>query len=125
MTTSWANMTPEQKARERAWTKRWKAANKDKVKKYNNQYYKINYPKMKTRCVRNARHRKTRLLAATPPWVDLKEIRGFYDGCPTGMHVDHTVPLRGRNVCGLHVAANLQYLTAAENFRKSNKHECS
>ena len=58
---------------------------------------------------------------ATPAWAELEEIKQFYKNCPRGHHVDHQVPLCGKNVSGLHVLANLQYLTASENCRKGNK----
>lgn len=57
----------------------------------------------------------------TPPWQTPDEreaIKRFYRNRPAGMTVDHIVPLRHILLQGLHVLANLQYLTREENARK-------
>ena len=58
---------------------------------------------------------------ALPIWQDRSEVAEFVGMCPPDYHVDHIIPLNGSTVCGLHVTANLQYLPAQENMRKSNK----
>ena len=86
----------------------------------------------------SALHRHTKRAAAkryeqrknkrTPPWLtdqhhhdismyywlaqDLKKVTG------DTYHVDHIVPLNGRDVCGLHVPWNLQVLPADVNLSK-------
>lgn len=66
---------------------------------------------------------KARKRLKTPTWSEKKEIAKFYRACPAGYEVDHIVPLNGEKygVCGLHVLANLQYLTVADNAKKKNK----
>ena len=67
-------------------------------------------------------------LCATPKWVDWEKVRAIYREARrisdfTGIphHVDHIVPLQGKNVCGLHWELNLQIIPASENCEKFNK----
>lgn len=69
---------------------------------------------------KSAKYRAAKL-QRTPSWADLEKIKEFYLNCPEGYHVDHIIPLQGKNISGLHVENNLQYLTAEENLRKGNK----
>lgn len=65
--------------------------------------------------------RRARIKQAMPKWVDKKKIRQIYEQRPKGMVVDHIVPLTGKNVSGLHIPENLQYLTVSENCIKRNR----
>jgi hypothetical protein len=82
-----------------------------------------------TRADTKTRRRKHR--EATPPWLTRKqksEIRQLYQIAITMTQttgeqyvVDHIVPLRSHEVCGLHVPWNLRVITQEENLKKSNK----
>lgn len=82
-----------------------------------------------TRALTKARRRKHRL--ATPRWLTAEQkvsIRGLYQMAitmsrTTGVPyvVDHIIPLRHDEVCGLHVPWNLRVITREENLLKSNK----
>lgn len=91
---------------------------------YKQEWYDKNRQKMnRYHKFANAK-RRARILEATPKWLTedhWKQIREIYDNCPPGYHVDHIMPLQGKELCGLHVPWNLQYLTADENRKKKNK----
>jgi len=70
--------------------------------------------------IRSANRRSSKL-RATPKWSDMNKIKEVYKNCPKDCHVDHIIPLKGKNVSGLHVYWNLQYLKANINMSKSNK----
>lgn len=71
--------------------------------------------------------RKALKLRAVPAWVDFSAIAAVYEKAAqmralgVDVHVDHIVPLQGKNVCGLHVHNNLQLLLASDNLSKGNK----
>lgn len=95
---------------------------------YNRKYE--NTPTGKAYKKRNAALRDSRNRQATPKWLtseQRKQIVDIYEHmrdcrAVTGedYHVDHIVPLRGENICGLHVPWNLQVLPAYVNMSKSN-----
>lgn len=60
-------------------------------------------------------------MRAMPAWANLEAIAAIYASAKPGEHVDHIVPLAGRNVCGLHVENNLHVILARDNIKKSNR----
>lgn len=51
---------------------------------------------------------------------DLRKRRNQLTGIE--WHVDHIIPLKGENVCGLHIWNNLAVIPKVENLRKGNYH---
>lgn len=71
--------------------------------------------------------RRASQFKACPWWADMAAIEDIYRECRrisqhSGIdhHVDHIVPLLGKNVCGLHVHWNLRVIPAKENQVKGN-----
>lgn len=109
------------KGRHLAGNKKWQQANAERVRAARERWEQAN-PGHKN--YRTALRRGAKALAV-PVWLTPEQLRliaVFYKlAAATGQHVDHVIPLRGRNVCGLHVPWNLQLLSPEENNRKGNR----
>lgn len=130
----------EANARAKAWykgnTERAKAnvaahvaRNKDKVDAYKAVWGKAWREANPAKHCAKSNLRRANKINATPAWANHFFIGEVYDLArlrtkATGFvwHVDHIVPLKGKNVCGLHVEYNLQVIPAIENYRKNNSH---
>ena len=135
-TKAWADANKQKVA---AKNKAYREANPEKVaadakayREANPEYGKAWREANKDRVVAlNAKYRAAKL-KRTPPWLTQEhhdQITSIYAEREritqaTGIehHVDHILPLQGKNVCGLHVPWNLRVITAQDNLRKSNKH---
>jgi hypothetical protein len=95
----------------------WREANVEQVKENKQSWKRANHGLV----IAAVKLRKKHIKQRTPTWADLKAIAAIYANCPAGYHVDHIIPLRGKNVHGLHIETNLQYLPGPENLRKGNK----
>lgn len=130
----------------RAAKERWESNNPDKVAPGKARRNKRWGDKNKARRAANGKrwreekkhlvnahtaNRRARRLSATPIWFgELDELivmeatslcieRGEFTGIE--WHVDHMIPLKAKNACGLHCSANLQVIPAGMNSAKSNK----
>jgi hypothetical protein len=104
----------------RAKKRAYDAANPEQSKQRRKQWRDTNP-------LRYAIHQQ-RVRHATPPWADKVAIRAVYAEArrltrATGIphEVDHELPLRGREVCGLHVERNLRVVPSVVNRSKSNR----
>ena len=122
----------EKKARKRAYDLAYYQRNSERIKARTNaaapgwrkrnpaKYLAIRYNRVKS------------LRQATPKWLNeaqWEEMNQRYllaRECRvlTGdlYHVDHVVPIKGKNVCGLHVPWNLQILPQDLNDKKGNEY---
>lgn len=101
--------------------------NKEKYKEIVRKYKCLNKEKVAYHSI----YGKAQRLKRIPKWLNKDDkwiIKEIYDlsRLRTKMlsfkwNVDHIVPLRGKNVSGLHVPENLRVIPELENLRKNNK----
>lgn len=137
----WYEKNKERILANKAWSTE---AAKTKKKEYDKQRYMDNkealsayakerrkLPHRKAAHNEASRRRKMYLKQATPSWLTeldtlvIKEIYHLAQLRSTMLgityHVDHVIPLKGKDVCGLHVPSNLQLLPAKVNVSKGNR----
>lgn len=108
-----------------ALKKRVRENNQERVKRNRRDWYVKNTAK--ERGYRYDRlYKETK---ATPAWADTARMNQLYRAAAlmtaaTGVeyHVDHEVPIRGKNVCGLHVETNMRVVPATVNLSKGNSY---
>ena len=94
------------------YLKRWREANPEKHRAAVN---------------RGTAKRRAAKTQQAPAWADPAKIKAVYDYATElrargiDCHVDHIVPLLGRDASGLHTHDNLEVVLAGQNMRKHNK----
>lgn len=109
-------------------TKEARRLSQAKFRKNNPQYNALQLKKGRDKAphkqrARNAYHKAAKK-QATPIWLTKEQkaqIMAIYASCPADFHVDHIIPINGKNVKGFHVPWNLQHLPALDNIKKNNK----
>lgn len=120
--------TEEQKEAARERSRLWRQKNPDWAAKQKIDWAK-KYPDR--RAAGRAKYEYSKVMA-TPKWLtksQLEDIQKMYwlrddIKAVTGelYQVDHIVPIKGKNICGLHVPWNLQILPAEVNNSKGNRY---
>jgi hypothetical protein len=120
-------LSTEQRERNKLRAKAWREKNLEQSKANVSRWHKDNPEKSS---VHKAKYRYNKM-AATPSWLtetQLSDMLALHIICrklevlmPAKYHVDHVVPLQGKNFCGLNVPWNLQVLESGLNISKSNR----
>lgn len=109
------------KKKVQARTDAYRKENIDKHRVYSKRHYEANKHqyRQKEMAYQIAKRQQT------PEWLTkpyVTEMEGLYQFCQIfpEFQVDHIVPIKGKQVSGLHVPWNLRAITRGENVQKSN-----
>lgn len=124
---------------EQAANRRWMIRNREKANQYAASYRKRHPDRVVKAQKKYAKNNQARIAdknarrraigsQAQPPWSQRDKVEQIYKLAKMveylsgrKVHVDHVVPLVGKNVCGLHCEQNLVPVPALVNLRKGNK----
>lgn len=139
----WAKMSPDEKQKYKDATKRHQQENREYWRELNKRYYQkvsetivsrrnkldrsLEEKKLRARQKANlrcGRAKQARWQDELTQLVsyeahDLRKLRNKLTNIE--WHVDHILPLKGKNICGLHIWNNLQVIPKIENLKKGNK----
>lgn len=117
------------KEKQKVYSKQYRIKNKEKVNKTISEWSKNN-PEKRLATALKYKYNKAK---ATPKWdndltafitIEAADIAKKREKLfKYKWHIDHIVPLQGKNVCGLHVWNNLRVIPAKENQSKGNKYD--
>jgi hypothetical protein len=116
----WEKQNPEKAKKSK---QKWIQQNPEKQKKARREWQQNN----KALVAKYSRTRQATKKQRTPTWANQEEITMWYEVAEVlsrsgvKFHVDHVVPMQGKNVSGLHVSENMQVLPASLNISKHNQ----
>jgi hypothetical protein len=120
----WRAESPEKASESR---RRWNEKNIERKREYNRKWSKENFVKRRKNSRQHNANRRAAKMQRTPLWANAEAIARVYNmarlaEAATGWphHVDHIIPLQGKNVSGLHVEGNLQIIFDDDNLSKGN-----
>lgn len=111
------------------YTAKWRNNNKESKRDYQKEYQS----RLEVKATRAKKQAERECLKRNATFIANRELHDLVMGevylisnlrtKETGVkhHVDHIIPLKGKNVCGFHSWNNVRVIPAVENIRKSNR----